>query len=480
MSMRKPAILLALAILAPAAAVAEPLSLNEVLMSSRRHAPQILEAVARTRAAQGRQVAAQGAFDTILSGELRDRAGGSYGGAYATIGASRPIADWGGSLYAGYSLSTGTFPTYESALATPPGGEIKVGAVFALLRDRAIDERRFAVGNAGLDVQAAELDQAAIAIAVQRRATSAYNAWVAAGLRLRNFESLLALAQERQRGLQRQVDVGARPRIVLIENEQAILRREALVARARQDLANATVSLSFFLRDKSGAPLRPDLERLPSQFQDRLGPAASEFGVQSRPDLRVLDVRLKQARDRVALERNAWLPRLDLRVEAAQGVPNGRGRSPLADQTALSVGLRFSLPLQQRTAAGRVSAANAEIAALARRRQGLEEQIQIEIARLSNEAEAARQIQKLTHDERDRAASMAAAERRRFESGASDFFLVNLREDASADAEARRVDANFRLKEALAELAAASMDLEALGLAADIRDAEPEGTPPAG
>ncbi len=59
---------------------------------------------------------------------------------------------------------------------------------------------------------------------------------------------------------------------------------------------------------------------------------------------------------------------------------------------------------------------------------------------------------------------MAAAERRRFEAGASDFFVVNLREEQAADAQVRRLDAAFRQIVANADLAAATVDLKALGL----------------
>lgn len=59
---------------------------------------------------------------------------------------------------------------------------------------------------------------------------------------------------------------------------------------------------------------------------------------------------------------------------------------------------------------------------------------------------------------------MARAESRRFTLGASDFFLVNVREEAAADAGIRKLDAAYRQIVANAELAAAAADLPALGL----------------
>ena len=43
-----------------------PLTLDEVLRSSARSAPQIVEALARVRQAEGRSLSAEGAFDTVF------------------------------------------------------------------------------------------------------------------------------------------------------------------------------------------------------------------------------------------------------------------------------------------------------------------------------------------------------------------------------------------------------------------------------
>lgn len=454
---------------ATAAEAAPPLTLGEVLASSQRHAPQVLEAVARTRAAAGRALSADGAFDTLFSVEAKGKVGGPYDGRVIETTVSRPIADWGGTLYSGYRVSGGDFAPYDGALATDPLGEVKVGAVFSLLRDRAIDERRLNQANSRLDVEVAELERLMVAIGVQRRALAAYNAWVVAGLRLRTYQDLLKLARERQAALQRQVELGSRPRIILTEGEQAILRRQTLVARAEQELANAATNLSFFLRDAAGQPAKPDQERLPGALTPvEVAPDQGAIAA-SRPDLRLIDVRIAQATRRLELDRNGLLPRLDLRVEASQDLGGSIPAAFSPRNTELAVGLRLGLPLQQRTASGRIATSRAEIDAARRRRQALEDQIGVDLQRLATDVGATAEIQRLAEEERDRALTMAAAERRRFESGASDLFLVNLREEAAADSDVRRIDAAFRQIEARAELAAAAMDLKALGLASDRR-----------
>jgi len=106
----------------------------------------------------------------------------------------------------------------------------------------------------------------------------------------------------------------------------------------------------------------------------------------------------------------------------------------------------------------------AEIDGFAQRRRFLEDQINTDIDGIGITVDTSARLLALARDEADRAATMAAAERRRFTLGASDFFLVNVREEAVADAQVRRLDAAVRQVVAHADLAAATADLDALGL----------------
>jgi len=456
----------------PAAAVepvpepaVKPLSLKDVLASSARFQPQILEAIAKVRSAEGKRLQAEGAFDTQVKAEGSARLSGYYDGSYAGGTIERPIENWGGSYYGGYRVSGGRFPIYEDERYTNVLGEIKAGAVLSLLRDRFIDDRRFNRGNAAIDVDLAETDRLITAISVQRRAVAAYNLWVAAGLRLKVYRDLLELARARQAGLERQVELGARPRIILTEQAQNILRRETLVARTEQELANAANTLSLFWRDANGQPQRPEPAMLPDSFPAIPVPnGPTRMALEGRPDLKALDLRIAQATNRLELDRNQLKPRLDLKVEASQDIgPIGIG-GPSRSGFESKVGLSFSVPLERRAAKGRIASTSAEIDGLERRRQATREQITAEIEGIAIDVRATGRLALLAEEERARAGEMAQAERRRFTEGASDFFLVNLREESAADAAVRQLDARFRNLVSNAELAAAAADLKALGL----------------
>lgn len=450
----------------PAVAVrTAPLQQDEVLASARFHAPQVIEALARQRGAEARLLTAEAAFDTVFSANAETRITGYYDGRFAETRVTQPLEKWGGYAYGSYRVSGGSFPIYEDERYTDQLGELKAGAVFALMRDRAIDDRRFARVLAEADIALADADRVMVAIGVQARTIQAYNNWVFAGLRLRVYQDLLKLAQDRQAGFKRQVEEGARPSILLTENEQNMLRRQALVVQSEQALDVAATSLSVYYRSADGMPLVPPRSRLPAAAPTPLPRAAQPRDlVMQRPDLRSIDIRLKQANQRLALDRNAFLPRLDLKVEASNDYGRAGYGGSSRDGLETKVGVIFSLPLQQRAARGRIAQTNAEIDAGRARRQFLEDQILADIDGLGIAVTSTSQLVGIAADEAERAAAMAVAERRRFTLGASDFFLVNTREDAAADARVRALDAVFRRAVAHADLAAATGDLDALGL----------------
>ncbi|HQS68234.1 MULTISPECIES: TolC family protein [unclassified Novosphingobium] len=442
---------------------ARELTLRDVLDSSARHAPQILEAMARQRSADARALTVEGQFDLVFNAEANARPLGFYDGSVAEVSAYRPLQNNGGQLYGGYRITSGKFADYEGKTVTNQLGEIKVGGVFSLLRDRVIDERRGRRELAGADIELAALDRDLVAIGVQRRAIEAYQLWVAAGLRVRIYRELLELAETRQESIERQIQLGARPEILGIENRQNIVRRQGLMVRSEQEVQLFANALSLFLRDDLGQPIVPSANRLPRQLVDGVVPRLVDqsTAISARPDFQTLLTRLEQTDIRARLAENELKPRLDLNAEASKDFGSG---SPTRGPTVGMVGLRFSVPLERRAAKGRIAEVEAEQDALKVRLQFLEEQIGVEIANLRMQVQGAEKLAGLATAEAALARRMAEAERRRFTLGASDFLLVNLREESLADATIREIDANYRHAAAQAELVAALADRDQLGL----------------
>lgn len=444
---------------------ATPLLLDEVLASSARAAPDIIAALARTRQAEGRSLTADGAFDTVFSVDARSRVAGYYDGTEVTGLADTPFANNGGHFYGQYRNSRGSFPIYEDKAYTNEAGEFKVGVLYSLMRDRLIDARRAGRSMAANDIDIARFEARATSIGVQARATQAYQKWVATGLKLKAYQALYDLAARRGRGIGRQVVLGAKPDILLTENEANMVKREALVLAARQDFLDAANKLSLYFRDDQGAPVIVDASRLPpdaSAFSGlRLDPV---FTIENRPDFGILMEEIDQAGIKLALARNELRPKLDLKGEIAKDIgPEGLGGHSRT-ATEVIMGISLKIPLQNRKARGKLAETQAKLDELSIKQRYLGEKIRAEVAGIGIEVETARKLVDTTLRQRDLAGKLAQAERRRFELGSSDFFLVNQREEASTDAEVKLIEARARIAAAHAELAAATADEGALRL----------------
>jgi outer membrane protein TolC len=442
-----------------------------VLASSAEFYPSILESIAQRRDAEGKLLETEGAFDLIFSADGISRLSGYYDGTAVKGGVKRNLPALGSSMYADYRLSNGVFPIYEDQNYTNQAGEIKLGVLFSLLRDRDIDDRRFQRIDARLGVREAALDMLLTQIGVQQRASIAYWRWVTAGRALEVYENLFAIARDRQSGLEEQVRRGAQAEIALIENQQNITRRESFVTSARRDFRLAANELSLYYRGADGMPSVPAPERLPPAAPigavEELAlrnPADVTTALTRRPELELLKTAFERAQNRIALASNAIKPRVDLNLEVARDLGSIAEGGPSRDGTDTIVGVSFSVPLQRRQARGRVYQGQAQIEAIGQQRRLQEDRIAIEIENIVLELNVAEELLLLEGDQVEQTERVRAAEQRRFDSGASDFFVVNLREETAANARIQYFSADLARHIARANYDAATVDLERLGL----------------
>lgn len=470
---------LAIALLLPGAVAAQSetaatgnaLLPQEVLAASEKHFPTILKALAQRQAALGKVTESLGAFDLVFNADGFDRAAGFYDG--TSIGGQivKPLRPLGAKLYGDYSLSNGDFPIYEDEYYTNNGGTAKLGVLFSLLRDRDIDQRRFGEIDAQLALEQADLEVLLTKVGVQQRAVSAYWQWVAEGRQLAVYENLLQIALQRESALEREVTSGRRAEIFLTENKQNITRRQTLATSARRDFLVAANNLAFYLRDENGAPLDPPAARLPTEPQLSalpLPPPPTDLDLEQtlerRPELRILRTGAERAMQRISLSENELQPRLDLNMELAEGFGSLGEGGASRDGTDAVVGFTFSVPLERRQAKGRITQARAELETLKQEQRRLEDQVEIELRNIMLELEVARQLMLLAKQDVQLSETMRLAELRRFEQGASDFFLVNIREETAANARIGFFTALQRTRAARASYDAATVNLQRLGI----------------
>ncbi|MFT4768189.1 MAG: outer membrane protein TolC, partial [Glaciecola sp.] len=161
---------------------------------------------------------------------------------------------------------------------------------------------------------------------------------------------------------------------------------------------------------------------------------------------------------------NELKPRLDLNLELAEGFGSIGEGGASRDGTDAIVGFTFSVPLQRRQAKGKIIQARAELESLRQEQRRLEDQVEIELRNILLELDTARQLMDLAKQDVELSETMRRAEVRRFEQGASDFFLVNIREETAADARVRFYTAYQRTRVAQANFDAATVNLSRLGI----------------
>jgi outer membrane protein TolC len=291
----------------------------------------------------------------------------------------------------------------------------------------------------------------------------AYFRWVAAGHALGVYRDLLHLAERRQVGLKVRVEDGDLARVYLNENLQYILKRKGKLTegeRAQQGYAN---NLSLYLRSEEGVPRRAVAKEMPANWPDPGAVDAQNMEaviaatMAVRPEIGLTDADIARARNDLALGENSLKTRVDLNFELSQDIGSGYMKS---DEPESVVRLEVAIPLERRLGKGKVAESRAKIEKLSLDRRFQTEQIEVEIRNLANDLMAAERFVGLATAEVEQATLLAAAEAERFEQGASDFFVVNLREEAAADARLREIEAHLRYLMALADFHAATVRLD--------------------
>lgn len=439
----------------PPPAAALPLTLAEVLAVVARQHPLIEAQAQKLRQADGKLLQAEGGFDTelVAEGGWLPHGDYEYGGASVTL--SQPTPFWGARLFGRWRLGRGDFPLYKEGDATAAAGEARAGIELPLLRDGPIDARRAQLQQSRLRREAARMAVRALRIELRRQAAHRFWGWVAAGLKLEIERQLLQIARERDAALRSRVARGDLPAIEVLDNRRTILMREGSMVRARRKFEQSAIKLSLFLRDASGRPVRPGLERLPRAappLPEPLEPRTITEEVRSalgqRPDLRQLELALADNEVEGRLSANQRWPRLAATLGVGLDVGDERYRDQRGE---LGLGFKLEWPLPMRKARGGLLRAEARQLELQARRRLLRDEVEAQIRDARSAIEAARQRAEAAREEREAAHQVEAAERERLEFGAGTLLTVNLRELAAAKADKRAIDATITCHRALAD-----------------------------
>ena len=344
-------------------------------------------------------------------------------------------------------------------------GELRAGGNVPLWRNRSIDRRRASRSRAELGVELANLTVAQQRIELRRAATVRYWAWVAAGRRLSFAERLLKIAVDRDAGLAGHVSAGNAADIDRIDNERAIAQRTSQVASSRRALEQAAIELSLLLRDQAGVPVVPTAAQLPATLlegQPSLPSSANDdidVAVRQRPEARRLNVQAIQQRIERQWADDQRAPGLDFQLMVAKDFGSAIDGRPDLSKPVVEAMVLLEIPLQTRLMQGRAAQARAMQTRMELQASFATERIKADVADAQSALRAAVERIAAAGLELKAALALEAGERSRFDLGYSTLLIVNIREQQTAEAQLRQIDALFDYRRAMADLSAARGEL---------------------
>lgn len=419
------------------------LGLDHVLRSLDQHYPPLLAARQKLSMAEGKLLQKRGVFDTKVKAKSSLVPLGYYEQVVldGQVEQATPLA--GLTLYGGYRLGAGEFATYDGKKATDGLGEIRTGFLLPLLRDSAIDLNRLDIAQAEIDLERARLEVLEKQLKFIKEASKQYWAWVAAMSKQQVAADLLALAQKRNQDLSQSVSLGQSPRITLIENQTSLLKRQAKLIETQQKQQQTAWQLSLFLtRSSEGRPQLPQMKETVEFPALPLGEIPLQAHLlkawQYRPEPLDLALQLEQNRMGRLWAENQNLPQMDLNFGVSKELG---GSDKTRDPLELEIGLGFEWPLQLRKAQGLIQTLEAQKTQLEWELRFSREAIEVEIQNLSAVLQAARQRVLLARQQVTVAQQLEEAERERFVLGATTLLVLNLREQARAEAMNEEIEA---------------------------------------
>lgn len=424
---------------------AKLLKLQTVISTTLKYHPSIKGEREERVAATAEVLSAQGAFDPSIKGEALSFITGGYNGQYGSMFVEQPLELYGSKIFAGYRVGGGQFPIYDNYYQeTLSGGETQLGVEVPLLRDGPIDRRRTEINKSQSGQRIADALVEQKKIELTRAAALTYWDWTASRNKVRVYRQLLAVAEERDKQIAERVKTGDLPEFDRIDNQRAVMQRQAQVLAAERAVRSSEYFLSLFYRDEKGRP-RPveglrSLDRIPIPFvaaPDSVDKHVEE-ATAARPEFKNLRAQHEQNNLELKLARNQMKPRLDVRVLSSNDYGVG---DPELEPAEVRAGLRLEIPLATRTQEGKIDYYEAKQRKLGFTEEFLKDRIRADVQDALNALEIAKQRVSVVSSEVKAARDIARGEIKRFEMGDSNLVFVNLREQNAADAEVREIEA---------------------------------------
>ncbi|MFP5384741.1 MAG: TolC family protein [Bacteriovoracia bacterium] len=404
---------------------------EDIIQSVIKNFPLIEEASLKAKAAESEVVAARGAFDHKLTLKKRDRLEEQYDNHYFETNIQRLTPYHGLSLIAGHRQGTGTFPPYDGKYETSGAGEIFAGLSFPVLRGFQTDEYRTELRIAEIkkDISVAEVKLKKFIYI--HKALSLYYKFTFLNKKLQIRKEVLEIAQQRQSMLNKRFKAGDIEKLKLMDNDRSIDKRKDEVEKVKIEQEKVKNELSLYYRDQEGNPILPG-EAFPEQ--EMKGLPLARFNPERLPQIEIIDKHLDVTEIKRKFYDQSKLPELNVELIGAKELSPNEPYDP----RSLQIGVMFKFPLENRKARGKAVATEYKYLAMKKEVQfmleGLKRQLDFSLEAMARSLSRWRII----GNELEKTKDISEAERTRWAQGASDLYIVTLREQEEAETNIKR------------------------------------------
>lgn len=436
------------------------ITIDEVYNSVDKFYPSINITREERKIADSKLLSSQGEFDTTLNSKGEFRPLGYYNGSFYDVYFEQPTTLWGTTFFSGWRIGLGNFADYEGKNITNSLGEYRTGFEIPLLKDGFTDRRRTNIAQAELKQTEADLKVLKKRIDSRQEAASKYWKWVGS---VRNYyvvKEILDIALERDKGIEDTAKLGNIAPIESVENKRVILQRKASIISAQRSLEQSANDLSIYLRNNEGKPFIPKLSQAPIKIDfrpvDIVLDTIYKKAFDNNPELKIINNNLESMNVELDFLNNQRLPEIDIVTAISQDIGEGdKSRKPFVFET----GFKVKAPLWMRNADGKINERKTIIDQTLMQLDFTKEKIKIEVQNSYISLTTAYQQVELAKQELNLAIKLEQAEKEKFKLGDSNILFINIREQTTADAKIREINAIVNYNQALADFKASISEL---------------------
>jgi outer membrane protein TolC len=407
---------------------------KDVVESVLQNFPLIQEAQLKSEAAKGSTNSAEGAFDSKLVFKSRNRIEDKYDNKYFETSLEKQTAFFGTNLILGHRQGLGNFPAYDGKYYTSGAGELFAGLSVPVLRNFRTDEFRTNLAIKQIEEKQAQLEVQLKKMLYLHKALSLYYKWILETQKLKINKSVFDLAFKRHSMIEKKYKSGDIEKIKVTDNQRVLDKRSGDILRNEIELSRIKAELSVFLIDKQGKFVDIPLETTPEFVLQKEEKALSALDIVNNPQIKILELEIEKLRLDSKFYNQSKLPGLNVELLGAKEMSSNQPY----DEDSLQVGVKFDFPLENRKAEGMSVAYKYKELAAEKNKQFLQSEIDRQLNFFVKASLDSKLRWEIISKEYDGTVRMADAEKSRWFQGASDLFVINLREQDVADVEIRR------------------------------------------